>query len=161
IEQNNELAALRDREEAEIRAILADLTDKLRAHGDAVARVAEGLGALDFCAAKAHLSREFDCVEPRMNAGERLTLEAGRHLLLEANLREQGAPVVPMNLDLGPDSRVLVISGPNAGGKTVALKTAGLSALMAQSGLHVPARSADLPLLRQVLVDIGDHQSLA
>lgn len=161
IEQNNELSALRDREEAEIRQILASLTDALRAHAGALTRLVEGLAELDFCAAKAHLSRQFDCVEPTISEDGVLDLDGARHLLLEANLSKQGGAIVPMSLDLDAARRVLVISGPNAGGKTVVLKTVGLCALMAQSGLHVPARSATLPVFTQVLVDIGDHQSLA
>lgn len=161
IDQNNELAALKEREEAEIRAILAALTDRLRADGDAVARLVDGLGRLDFCAAKAHFAREFDCVAPVVTDDGELGLEAARHPLLEANLRGTGNAVVPMTLSLEPDRRTLVISGPNAGGKTVVLKTTGLLALMAQSGLHVPARGARLPVFDGVLVDIGDHQSLA
>jgi DNA mismatch repair protein MutS2 len=161
IDQNNELGALREREEAEIAAILAELTDRLRQEGDAVARLVDGLGRLDFAAAKAHLSREFDCVAPEVGEDGRLELDAARHLLLEANLRSLGRGVVPMSLELDAARRVLVISGPNAGGKTVVLKTVGLCAAMAQSGLHVPARAARLPVFDDVLVDIGDHQSLA
>ncbi len=161
IDQNNELAALREREEAEIRAILAAITDGLRAQGDSVARLVEGLGRLDFCAAKAHLAREFDCVAPELTEDGALALDSARHPLLEYNLRGSGRSVVPMSAELAPDRRVLVISGPNAGGKTVVLKTTGLLSLMAQSGLHVPARAARLPVLDDVLVDIGDHQSLA
>ncbi len=161
IDQNNELSALRDREEAEIAAILAALTDRLRAEGDAVERLSDGLGRLDFCAAKAHLSRQLDAIEPDMSEDGELELDAARHPLLEANLRGTGRAVVPISLGLGPERRTLVISGPNAGGKTVVLKTVGLLALMAQSGLHVPARSARLPVFVDVRVDIGDHQSLA
>ena len=161
IDQNNELGALREREEAEIAAILAELTDRLRQEGDAVARLVDGLGRLDFAAAKAHLARDFDCVAPEVGEDGRLVLDDARHLLLEANLRSLGRGVVPMSLELDAARRVLVISGPNAGGKTVVLKTVGLCAAMAQSGLHVPARAARLPVFDDVLVDIGDHQSLA
>jgi DNA mismatch repair protein MutS2 len=161
IDQNNELGALREREEAEIAAILLALTDALRAHGDAVARLADGLAELDFAAAKAHFAREFRCVEPEMCEDGRLRLDDARHALLEANLRGSGRDVVPMTVELASDERVLVVSGPNAGGKTVVLKTIGLCALMAQSGLHVPAVEARLPVFEQVLVDIGDQQSIA
>lgn len=161
IDQNNELGALRDREEAEIAKILAALTDRLRAERGSVEQVVDGLGELDFCAAKAHLSRTYDCVEPTLSESGALELDGARHLLLEANLRASGGQIVPMSLSLDTDRRVLVISGPNAGGKTVVLKTVGLCALMMQSGLHVPARSAVLPIFDDVLVDIGDHQSLA
>jgi DNA mismatch repair protein MutS2 len=161
IDQNNELGALRDREEAEIAKILAALTDRLRGERQAVEQLVDGLGELDFCAAKAHLARSFDCVEPRMSDDGSLELDGARHLLLESNLRASGGRIVPVSLSLAADRRVLVISGPNAGGKTVVLKTVGLSALMMQSGLHVPAKVAVLPVFDDVLVDIGDHQSLA
>lgn len=161
IDQNNELGALREREEAEIARILAALTDRLRVDRVAIEQLVDGLGELDFCAAKAHLARYFDCVEPAMSDDGSLELESARHLLLEANLRESGGQIVPVSLSLAADRRVLVISGPNAGGKTVVLKTVGLAALMMQSGLHVPAKAAVLPVFDEVLVDIGDHQSLA
>ncbi|MCC6745340.1 MAG: endonuclease MutS2 [Acidobacteria bacterium] len=161
IDQNNELGALREREESEIAKILAALTDRLRLERPGLERVVDGLGELDFCAAKAHLSKSFDCVEPALSEEGALELEGARHLLLESNLRDCGGRIVPMSISLAAERRVLVISGPNAGGKTVVLKTVGLCALMMQSGLHVPAKSAVLPVFEDVLVDIGDHQSLA
>lgn len=161
IDQNNELGALRDREEAEIAKILAALTDRLRTERAAIEQIVDGLGELDFCAAKAHLARTFDCIEPKLSDDGSLALEGARHLLLESNLRASGGQIVPMSLSLAAARRVLVISGPNAGGKTVVLKTVGLCAMMMQSGLHVPAKSAVLPIFDDVLVDIGDHQSLA
>ena len=88
-------------------------------------------------------------------------MKNARHPLLEANLKAQKLEIVPINIDLDADQRVMVISGPNAGGKTVVLKTTGLLALMAQSGLHVPATDANLPIFGHVLPDIGDHQSIA
>src|SRR4030095_5555177 len=84
-----------------------------------------------------------------------------RHPLLEENLRATGGAVVPVSFKLDSDHPVMVISGANAGGKTVVLKTAGLLSLMALSGLPVPAKSARLPFYRSILADIGDHQSLA
>lgn len=161
IDQNNELAALRDREEAEIAAILAALTDRVRADRDGLGTLVDGLSALDLYAAQGHLSREFDCVEPEIRDDGLLEVDRARHALLERNLKRIGRDVVPMSITLDPAARVVVISGPNAGGKTVVLKTVGLCSLMAQSGLHVPAMAARVPLFDEVLVDIGDHQSLA
>jgi DNA mismatch repair protein MutS2 len=161
IEQNNELAALREREAGEIGRVLAALSDLLHEQRAALDVLIDQLAEFDFCGAKAGLSRAYDCVEPELVDSPCLDIDEGRHLLLEANLRATGTSVVPMTLRLDDRRRILVISGPNAGGKTVVLKTAGLLALMAQSGLHVPARHACLQPFTQVAVDIGDHQSLA
>ncbi|MGH9802912.1 MAG: endonuclease MutS2, partial [Blastocatellia bacterium] len=96
-----------------------------------------------------------------INETGRLHLKDARHPLLEANLKIQRLPIVPLSLDLDSDHRIMVISGPNAGGKTVVLKTVGLLSLMAQAGFHVPAAEADLPIFNQALADIGDHQSIS
>src|SRR5581483_761976 len=87
-------------------------------------------------------------------------LRNARHPVLERNLRARGGNVVPITVELEPDQRQLVISGPNTGGKTVALKTIGLLALMAQAGVPVPAERAELPSFDSVLADIGDYQSI-
>src|SRR5207253_2896172 len=109
--------------------------------------------------------REFNCALPEFPAGTEqkceLKLEAARHPVLEDKLRRQGRAIVPIALALGGNETVLVISGPNTGGKTVALKTVGLAALSAQSGIPVAAERAQLPLFDRVLVDIGDEQSIA
>src|SRR5215212_5890768 len=139
IEANNELQALRETEEREVTRILSTLTEELRAELPAV-----GLA-----------------VEPSIDEENALELVEARHPLLEENLREQGLEVVPVSLRLDPAQPVMVISGANAGGKTVVLKTAGLLSLMALSGLHVPARAARVPPYESVLADIGDRQSLA
>jgi DNA mismatch repair protein MutS2 len=96
-----------------------------------------------------------------IDEGNTLVLEAARHPLLEENLRAAGGAVVPVSFSLDGAHPVMVISGANAGGKTVVLKTAGLLSLMALSGLPVPARRARVPFYASVLADIGDHQSLA
>jgi DNA mismatch repair protein MutS2 len=103
---------------------------------------------------------DFDGCEPTLTDGYHLILIEARHILLEHGLRQQGESVVPISVQLEDEHPVMVISGPNAGGKTVALKTVGLCALMAQSGLHVPAQQAALPVFHQVLPDIGDQQSI-
>jgi DNA mismatch repair protein MutS2 len=161
IDQNNELVRLREQEEIEIAQILIQITETLRVNLPAIAATAEALAEVDFAAAKARLSIEFDCVRPRMTDGRRLALSNARHLLLEHMLRQSGARAVPISLEMDEAHQTMVISGPNAGGKTVAVKTVGLVTLMAQMGLHVPASEAALPVFDQVLADIGDQQSIA
>ncbi|HLL14990.1 MAG TPA: Smr/MutS family protein [Pyrinomonadaceae bacterium] len=161
IESNNELQNLRETEEREITRILSTLTDDLRRELPAIERAAEAVAELDFIMAKAVLAVRFNCVQPFVGADAALALDAARHPLLEENLRGAGGEVVPVSFQLDSEHPVMVISGANAGGKTVVLKTAGLLALMALSGLHVPARAASFPFYVSVLADIGDSQSLA
>ncbi len=161
IELNNELVRWREEEQAEIARLLRELSDRLRVELPQLEKLARLLAELDLLGAKARLAIEFRCVEPEI-VSDRLVLllDEARHLLLEHVLRERGGTVVPISLSLDQERRVLIISGPNAGGKTVALKTIGLVALMAQSGLLVPARAATLSVFHQILADIGDRQSL-
>jgi len=161
IESNNELQNLRETEEREITRILSTLTDDLRRELPAIERAAASVAELDFINAKAALGLRFNCVQPFVGADAALELDAARHPLLEENLRASGGEVVPVSFRLDAEHPVMIISGANAGGKTVVLKTAGLLALMALSGLHVPARAASFPFYRSVLADIGDSQSLA
>ena len=161
IESNNELQTLRETEEREITRILATLTDDLRRELPALERAAEAVAELDFINAKAALARTFNCVPPLLDESGTLELIAARHPLLEENLRATNEQVVPVSLRLDAEHPVMIISGANAGGKTVVLKTAGLLSLMALSGLHVPAQAARVPPYVSVLADIGDRQSLA
>ncbi len=161
IETNNELVRLHEVEIAEITKVLFAITEKLREHRDELRAMAEAVGLMDFIAAKARLALSHNAIEPRINEAGHLFLKNARHPLLEANLKAQRLDIVPISLDLDADKRLMVISGPNAGGKTVVLKTVGLLSLMAQSGLHIPATDADLPVFHQILPDIGDHQSIA
>jgi DNA mismatch repair protein MutS2 len=159
---NNELVRLREEELAEQQRILRDLTARLRPHAEAMRRTARALGRLDFLFAAARFGREFDCTIPRLSAegGEEIDLEEARHPLLEDVLKAAGRKVVPVSLRLDGQRRTLLISGPNTGGKTVAMKTVGLLALMAHAGLPVPARRAVFPCFDAVLADVGDHQSI-
>jgi DNA mismatch repair protein MutS2 len=120
------------------------------------------LGRLELLFAKADFAVEFRCCVPRLSpdTSRRMVLREARHPLLEDILRPRRKPVVPVSMSLDGQQRTLLISGPNTGGKTVALKTVGLLALMAHAGLPVPAAEAEFPLFDQVLADIGDHQSL-
>lgn len=161
IDLNNELVRLLELEQVEISRILLEMSDRLRVEWPQVQRLVHLLGEIDLVAAKARLSLEFGGVEPTMvTEGERLSLTDVRHLLLDHLLRQRGERAVPISVELDDSSRVLVISGPNAGGKTVALKTIGLTCLMAQSGLHVPATRATLSVFTGILADIGDQQSI-
>jgi DNA mismatch repair protein MutS2 len=161
INMNNELVRLREEEQAEITKILFAITEELREERSSIQIMADTVATVDFVAAKARLAIRQNASSPRINKNGGLSLKGARHPMLEESLRSQGLPIVPISLELDAENRVMVISGPNAGGKTVVLKTVGLLSLMAQAGLHVPATSADLPIFNQVLADIGDHQSIA
>ena len=161
IDQNNDLVRLREQEEIEIARILFSMTEALRTNLPGVKAIRDVIEEIDFAQAKARLSLEYECARPQISDDDTLVLSGARHILLEQTLRKSGGTVVPISLELDEQHRVLVISGPNAGGKTVVVKTAGLITLMAQMGLHVPAREAVLPLFRQVFADIGDQQSIA
>ena len=185
IDANNELQALHEAEAREIFKILFGLTEELRAQFPAIELAAAAVAELDFINAKAVFHQKFNCVIPeigppglpgesdRANTGtagvspatsratSTLELIDARHPLLEENLRASGGSVVPVSFSLDEQNNTMVISGANAGGKTVVLKTAGLLSLMALSGVSVPARAARIPFYASVLADIGDHQSLA
>jgi DNA mismatch repair protein MutS2 len=161
VEANNQLVQLGEDEAAEIVRILRELTLKLQMiHGPLLAS-AETIAELDSAFARARFAQEFDAAMPEFSASGDLRLEGARHPVLEDKLRKENRAIVPITLSLGGEERVLVISGPNTGGKTVALKTTGMAALAAQSGIPVAAQRAVLPLFDRVLVDIGDEQSIA
>jgi len=160
VEMNNELLHIQAEEEREVRRILRQLTERLAAQSVALEQALELLGEVDFIAAKGHLSRQMQGTAPQFASVHapgtqppELRLLGARHPLLPA--------AVPIDICLGPEDRTLVITGPNTGGKTAALKTVGLLVLMAQSGLHIPAQADSvLPLFTEVFVDLGDEQSL-
>lgn len=158
IDLNNELVRLTEEEAREVHRILLEITARLRGHGDSIRDSLGAMAELELIFAKGRFATEFDCTIPRF--GERLLLRDARHPLLEDVLRRRRAAAVPVSLELTRERRTLLISGPNTGGKTVALKTVGLLSLMAQSGLPVPAAEAEFPLFDQVLADIGDYQSI-
>jgi DNA mismatch repair protein MutS2 len=161
IEQNNEMTRLREQEEAEIAQILFQISETLRANLPGIHQIVDAIAEIDFTQAKARLSIEFHCVHPVMKEGRGLIIKDARHTLLEQNLKRTGGQIVPISLEMDEEHLTLVVSGPNAGGKTVVTKTVGLIALMAQMGLHVPANQAALPVFGQILADIGDQQSIA
>jgi DNA mismatch repair protein MutS2 len=180
IEQNNELVRLLDEEQSEIHRILLEMTRRIGEQAEEILASAEALSELEMQFAKARFAEEYNCVavqlsscgdsRPRLPAlseaeesgasAARLLLHNARHPLLERNLKLKGVAVVPVTVELEGARRQLVITGPNTGGKTVTLKTVGLLALMAQSGIPVPADRAELPVFDSVLADIGDYQSI-
>lgn len=162
IDLNNQLVRLREDELREIERILAEITNALREHADEIAATADALAEFDLIFAKAGFARDFGAVIPRFSAAERrLILRDARHPLLEAVLRKQQKPIVPISFELSEQNRCLLISGPNTGGKTVTMKTTGLLALMAHAAIPVPCAEAEFPLFDDVLADIGDQQSIA
>jgi len=161
VETNNQLVQLAEEEAAEIVRILSELTARLQILRLPLIAAAETIAELDSVFARARFARDFDAAIPEFAARTELQLVTARHPVLEDKLRRENRMIVPMSLALGSDERVLVISGPNTGGKTVALKTTGIAVLSAQSGIPVAAQRAVLPLFDRVLVDIGDEQSIA
>jgi DNA mismatch repair protein MutS2 len=188
IEQNNELVRLLEEELAEIHRILLEMTQRIAERADQIGSAQNALQELELQFAKARFAEDYNCVEVKLtthaetaasgsrepeaassipdaqrltpDASDRLLLHNARHPLLERNLKAKGLTVVPVSVELEGKRRQLIITGPNTGGKTVTLKTAGLLALMAQSGLPVPADRAEVPIFDAVLADIGDYQSI-
>jgi DNA mismatch repair protein MutS2 len=165
IEQNNELVRLLDEEQSEIHRILVAMTRAIGQQSAAIHMGACILAEVESHAARARFAEALNCVRPTFT--QDLSLTAARHPLLELRMRataleagEEPKTPVPLTIILPPDTRQLIISGPNTGGKTVSLKTLGLLSLMAQAGIPVPAEEAKLPLFESVYADIGDAQSI-
>ena len=159
IEQNNELVRLLEEEQAEIHRIFVALTRLVATHAEALLDGARVLAQVDTLQARARFAITYEAVRPAFSE-ETFRLEGARHPLLEKRLRASGGKIVPFSLELNAEARQLIISGPNTGGKTVTLKTTALCALMAQSGIPVPATSATFPIFTAFLADIGDAQSI-
>jgi DNA mismatch repair protein MutS2 len=157
---NNDLVELQDREFAEVQRILGEFTRKLQERREDSVRAADILGEIDWAFAKGEFSRQFDCCTPEIHAERAICLNGFRHPLLRIARSSGDVRVIPLSLDLKPPKTQIIISGPNTGGKTVALKGLGVAALMAQSGIPVPADEVKLPLFGRVLADIGDQQSI-
>lgn len=155
IQLNNELRTLEIQEHKEIEAILADLSNQLAPYTESLAVNLDLLTRLDFIFAKAALSRHYKCSQPKFNQNGRIHIKDGRHPLLDPQ------KVVPITVWLGDSFDLLIVTGPNTGGKTVSLKTVGLFTLMGQAGLHIPAfEGSELAVFDEVFADIGDEQSI-
>lgn len=152
---NNELKELAIKEQKEIEVILADLSAQAGMHTDALANNHKLMTTLDFIFAKASLAMDENGTMPIFNTEHRVRIRKGRHPLLNKK------KVVPIDIELGTDFDLLIITGPNTGGKTVSLKTVGLLTLMGQAGLHIPALDrSELSVFTEVYADIGDEQSI-
>lgn len=152
---NNELKELSIREKEEIEAVLASLSAQTAAYTRELAANQEAMTNLDFVFAKASLAMEQNAAMPLFNTDRQIHIRKGRHPLIDKK------QVVPVDILLGTDFDLLIITGPNTGGKTVALKTAGLLSLMGQAGLHIPAMDrSQLSIFKEIYADIGDEQSI-
>ena len=155
VKLNNEIRELEIQEQKEIEAVLATLSNESAPHIEELRLNMELLAQLDFIFAKAALSRQYQCSAPVFNDKGRIHIKDGRHPLLDPQ------KVVPINIWLGKDFDLLIVTGPNTGGKTVSLKTVGLFTLMGQAGLHIPAwEGSELAVFDEVFADIGDEQSI-
>lgn len=155
VKLNNDFKELLLKEQQEIEKILSELSEKTAAYADQISGDYDVLVELDFIFAKAILAKEMNAVRPVFNDQRRISIKEGRHPLLNPK------KVVPVTVRLGDDFRLLIITGPNTGGKTVSLKTVGLFTLMGQAGLHIPAfEGSELGVFGDVFADIGDEQSI-
>ena len=155
VKLNNEIRELEIQEQKEIEAVLASLSNEAAPHIEELRLNMEFLAQLDFIFAKAALSRQYRCSAPVFNDKGRIHIKDGRHPLLDPQ------KVVPINIWLGKNFDLLIVTGPNTGGKTVSLKTVGLFTLMGQAGLHIPAwEGSELAVFDEVFADIGDEQSI-
>jgi DNA mismatch repair protein MutS2 len=153
VEINNDIVALEEQEAEEVRRILLALTDAFRARAGDLHRTIEAATELDILQARARFSESIDGIEPALSSDGAFELQAARHPLVKQ--------AVPVTIKVIPPATVLLVTGPNTGGKTVALKTAGLFAMMTQSGLRIPAADGSrVPVFRSLFADIGDEQSI-
>ena len=166
VELNNTIVALKQEESEEVGRILWELTHLVHVNAEGILRALHGLALLDLITAKALLSRQHGWVVPEVGEGLPLNIREVRHpLLMEMHKDEKPQKalesIVPIDMRLGEDFDMLIITGPNTGGKTVTLKTVGLAVVMAQAGMPIAAAAgSQLPIYRDILIDIGDEQSL-
>ncbi len=161
VELNNQVRELHFREQREILKILVEFTDFLRPYLPDIIAASEYMGELDFIHSKASVASKMQAGMPIISSAKETILKKGRHPLLEEALRKEGKSIVPLDIVLRPDKRILLISGPNAGGKSVCLKTVGLLQYMLQWGTLIPAvETSELQIFDNIFIDIGDDQSL-
>ncbi|MGH9344476.1 MAG: endonuclease MutS2, partial [Terriglobia bacterium] len=157
---NNELVELQDQEIEEVQRLLGEFSEKLGERREELLDSVRWLSEIDLAFAKAEFARQYGACFPEFSPTRDLVLSAARHPLLIEALRASSSPPVPLTVELREPQLIMIISGPNTGGKTVALKTVGIAVLMAQAGLPITADEARLPLFNRVLADIGDQQSI-
>jgi DNA mismatch repair protein MutS2 len=161
VEMNNRLRELENNERREIVRILINFADQIRPDADELLISYDFMGTIDFIRAKAQLAKQFDCVKPDLRDEPFFDWHQARHPLLMQALRKEGRKVVPLKLRLDEPNRILLISGPNAGGKSVCLKTAGIIQYMLQCGLLIPlSEGSRVGIFKSIFIDIGDEQSI-
>ena len=162
IELNNDLVRLLEDEQAEIHRIFLAMTRQLAIYAPVIGEGAAVLAEVETLLVRARFAQDYECVRPQFGEENSAVFELkqARHPLLEKRLRAGTGKIVPLSFSLSTEERQLIISGPNTGGKTVSLKTAGLLAIMAQAGIPVPAEDAVFPVFENILADIGDSQSI-
>src|SRR5437764_1159789 len=163
VEANNDLVQAVGEEEHETARILAELTDAVRDRIDDLELLVTRVGRLDWIFARGGIADRMEAIEPEIDPGRTLSLKSARHpLLLAQSWTDPERPVVPVDIELSAERPLLLITGPNAGRKTIALKTAALLALMAQTGCHIPAAEGSrLPIVTDLFAIVGDDQSVA
>lgn len=158
VEANNHIRELEAEERQEIIRILSVMSDRIRPHVREILDAFDFLAQIDFIQAKARLAKEMDAFEPQVMSNPYIDWIRARHPLLESRLK---SAIVPLDISLSPRQRILIISGPNAGGKSVCLKTVGLLQYMLQAGLSIPVYSrSKCGVFKDIMIDIGDEQSL-
>lgn len=161
LEINNELRELEYAERREVIRILTHLTGEVRVHAEELKEAWKFLGIIDFIRAKSRFAQQLSAICPKINANPLFKWKDARHPLLELALKEQSKKVTPQGIELSKDDRILLISGPNAGGKSVCLKTIGLLQYMVQCGLPVPCNErSEFGIFQNIFLDIGDEQSI-
>jgi DNA mismatch repair protein MutS2 len=162
IELNNDLVRLLEDEQSEIHRIFLAMTRQIAGYAPVIGEGAAVLAEVETLLVRARFAQDYECVRPRFGEEDSAVFELkqARHPLLEKRLRAGNGKIVPLTLGLSAEERQLIISGPNTGGKTVSLKTAGLLSIMAQAGIPVPAEDAVFPVFENILADIGDSQSI-
>ena len=161
VELENQISELRFEEGREIARILAEFSDFVRPYVPEIQTAARFLGEVDFIMAKAQVALDFKAGMPLVAEGMEMNLRKARHPLLERALRKEGKEMVPQTVRLTPEKRILLISGPNAGGKSVCLKTVGLLQYMFQWGMPIPtSETSEIPVFDRIMVSIGDDQSI-
>ncbi len=161
MEINNQLRELRYSEKHEIVRILMSFTEEIRPYSEDLQKSAHFIAAIDLIRAKARVAVDMRAGMPIINDERSISIREARHPLLERNLKREGKEIVPLNMRLTPEKRIMVISGPNAGGKSVCLKTTGLLQYMLQMGLLVPMNeNSEMTIFSKLFIDIGDEQSI-
>lgn len=161
MELNNDLRELRYEERHEIVRILIAFTESIRPHSEALNKSSHFIAAIDLIRAKARVAIDMMAGMPIISIENRIDMREARHPILERTLKKEGKPIVPLDVKLDTKKRILIISGPNAGGKSVCLKTMGLLQYMMQMGMLVPMNeNSEMSIFKNIFIDIGDQQSI-